>query len=97
MAKPGPKPGSTQKLRAPQVAEILQERGVNLVRRLLDNAEALESENRHSEAAKIYATLMQYVYAKRREEDSSGKTADFIAVPVTPEENAKLVKAARGN
>lgn len=97
MAKPGPKPGSTQKMRGHHVAEILEERGINLVRKRLDIAMQLEADNKLPEADRVYQDLMKYVYAPRREEDAQGKTADIIAVPMTTEEAKEYIKAARGD
>jgi hypothetical protein len=70
--------GATNKIKAGKVAEICQEENVCLVRKQLNLAMRLEEDNKLSEAARIYATLMRYVYAQRRDEDAEGNPEQVI-------------------
>lgn len=76
-----------------QVWEVLEERGVNLVQRLIDIAERTDD----AEASKIYQHLMRYVYAPRREEDQFGNAAEVAVVAISNEETKEFIKVARGD
>lgn len=89
--------GSKTKIRGSEVADVLQERGIHIVRKRLDLAEQLESQNKLSEADRVYQDLMQYIYAKRRLEDQNGNPEPgAIVFPQTKDELAQLIKICRG-
>lgn len=67
--------GATNKFKAGKVAEICESENVCLVRKQLKIADELYADGKLVEAAKIYHSLMRYVYAQRRDEDSDGNAA----------------------